>query len=196
MNLLTAPAKRAVITMLCAGAALLAACETAPRVRAESAPGADVARYATFGFFEKLGTDQHGYTTIATTQLKAAVTRELEARGVHLSANPDLLVNFYVQTKDKIESYPGTLGFGYSHFGWRGVGWGMGYGMTDVQSYTEGTLTIDLVDRQKNALVWQGVAIGRLAERAMRQSEVTINHAVAAVFEKYPVQSAGRPAGT
>src|SRR5882724_3170995 len=112
---------RASFSVLCA-AVVLAACQSAPRVRAESAPGTDVARYTTYGFFEKLGTDQHGYTTIATTHLKTAVARELEARGLHQAPNPDLLVNFYIQTTDKVESYPGTAGFGYSRFGWRGGG--------------------------------------------------------------------------
>jgi len=180
------------MALICAGGVLAAGCQTAPRVRAEAAPGTDMARYGTFGFFEKLGTDQHGYTTIATAHLKEAVTRELEARGLHPAANPDLLVNFYVQTKDKVESYPGSLGFGYSRFGWHGVGWGMGYDMPDVHTYTEGTLTIDLVDRQKNALAWQGVAVGRLGERALRQPAVAVKSAVSAVFEKYPVQAAPR----
>ena len=149
------------------GAVLAAACQTMPRVHAESAPGTDMARYTTFGFFEKLGTDQHGYTTIATTHLKEAVSRELEARGMHPAANPDVLVNFYVQTKDKVEELSRFAGFGYSRFGWHGAGWGGGFAAPDVHTYTEGTLTIDLVDRQKNALAWQGVAIGRLDERAM-----------------------------
>jgi hypothetical protein len=180
---------RAPFALLFACALLLAACQTAPRVRAEAAPGTDLARYSTFGFFEKLGTDQHGYTSIATAHLKQAVTRELESRGLHQAENPDLLVNFYVQTKDKIESYPGTVGFGYSPFGWRGVGWGVGYGSADIRSYTEGTLTIDLVDRQKNSLAWQGVAVGRLTESALKKTEATVNNAVGAIFAKFPVQT-------
>jgi hypothetical protein len=194
MNSLRASLRHAAAALICACAVLAAACQTMPRVHAESAPGTDMARYATFGFFEKLGTDQHGYTTIATTHLKEAVSRELEARGMHPAANPDLLVNFYVQTKDKVESYPGSLGFGYSRFGWHGAGWGGGFAAPDVHTYTEGTLTIDLVDRQKNALAWQGVAVGRLSERALKQPAIAVNSAVNAVFDKYPVQSASRPA--
>ena len=44
------------------------------------------------------------------------------------------------------------------------------------------------------SLAWQGIAIGRLNERAMKQPDVTVNNAVTAVFEKYPVQSTARPA--
>jgi len=187
----SSPLRHGAIALVFAGALLVAACQTGPRIRAESAPGIDMARYTTFGFFDPLGTDQHGYTTIATAYLKEAVARELQTRGLHEAANPDLLVNFFIQTKDKIESYPGTLGFGYSRFGWHGA-WGAAYGAPDIRTYTEGTLTIDLVDRQKNALAWQGTAIGRLTEHALQQPAVTVDSTVRAIFAKYPVQGAPR----
>ena len=88
---------------LVALAATLVACATRPDVRTQSAPALDVQKYQSFGFVEKPDTDKAGYTTLTTRYLKDAVTREMAARGYTLSEHPDLLVNFSVGSKDKVE---------------------------------------------------------------------------------------------
>ena len=68
---------------------LVAGCATQPKIRAQSAPGGDVARYRTYGFFEKLGTDQSSYSSLLSQNLKSATAREMESRGlVRRERNP------------------------------------------------------------------------------------------------------------
>jgi hypothetical protein len=166
----------------------LAACQTRPEVRTQSAPNLDIARYTTFGFIDKPGTDTAGYTTLTTRYLQEAVSREMVSRGYTRSESPDLLINFNVATKDKIESRGPAVGVGYGGWGWRhGYGWNVGLGgYNDIHNFTEGSLTVDVVDRTRNELVWSGTAVGRLSKKAMEQPQPAIEQAVDLIFNRYP----------
>jgi Domain of unknown function (DUF4136) len=167
--------------------AALAACQTRPEVRTQSAPNLDIGPYTTFGFVEKPGTDTAGYTTLTTRYLEEAVSREMASRGYTRSESPDLLINFNVATKDKIESRGPAVGAGFGHFGWRhGYGFGVGFPYNDIYNYTEGSLTVDVVDRRRNELIWSGTAVGRLSKKAMNQPQPAIEQAVDLIFDKYP----------
>jgi hypothetical protein len=99
------------------------------------------------------------------------------------------VVNFIVGTKDKVESAPGAaVGVGYGRWGYRGFGWGLGYGGRDVRTITEGSLTIDVVDRGQSALIWSGTAAGRLTRKTLNHPQPAIDAAVSAIFAKYPKQ--------
>jgi hypothetical protein len=168
---------------------VLAACQTRPEVRSQSAPNLDLARYTTYGFMEKPSTDTAGYTTLTTRYLEEAVSREMASRGYTRSEKPDLLVNFHVATKDKIESRGPSFGVGYGGWGgWRrGYGYNVGIGgYDDIHNYTEGSLTIDVVDRERNELIWSGTAVGRLTKKAQEKPQPAIEEAVDLIFAKYP----------
>jgi hypothetical protein len=168
-------------------ALLLTGCQTGPVVRTQSAPELDALRYQTFGFVEHPDTDKSTYTTLTTRYLKEAVTREMLARGYTQSDKPDLLVNFFVASKDKVEGTTGpALGVGYSRWGFRNWGWGVGYGGGDVRPVTDGTLTVDVVDGSRKAVVWSGSAQGRLTKKVLDHPQPAIDDAVTAIFAKYP----------
>ena len=169
---------------------LLAACQSRPEVRAQSVPGLDILKYQTFGFVEHPDTDKAGYTTLTTRYLKDAVHREMLARGYTESEKPDLLVNFSVGNKDKIEGTTGpSVGVGYGGGWWRrGIGVGVGIGDRDIRTVTEGSLTIDVVDHQRSELIWSGTAAGRLTRKAQEDPQPAIDKAVGLIFAKYPKQ--------
>jgi hypothetical protein len=174
------------VTLALTAVLALSACQTRPEIRTQSAPELNTQTYHTFGFVEHPSTDKASYTTLTTRYLEDAVTREMLARGYTQSDHPDLQINFTVASRDRVESYPGP-GVGYSRWGWRGWGWGWGYGR-DVHTYTEGSLTIDVVDHNKRELVWSGTAEGRLTKKVMEQPQPAIDQAVSAIFAKYPKQ--------
>jgi len=67
--------------------------------------------------------------------------------------NPDILINYYVGFKDKVD----ISGWGYYY----GPRWGFYWpylGPYDDYTYTEGTLVLDFVDAKTNEMVWRGVA--------------------------------------
>jgi hypothetical protein len=171
--------------------ALLAACQTRPEIRTQAAPGVDLASYHTYGFVEKPSTDTAGYKTLTTKSLEKAVSREMQARGYALSTHPDLLVNFKAASKDKVEGETGPgvgVGVGYGGFGRGRYGWGVGVGnvYSDIRTVSEGSVTIDVVDRERNELVWSGTAVGRLTKKVLDNPGPAIDAAVTDIFARYP----------
>src|SRR5690606_13114702 len=104
-----------------------------------------------------LAMEESGYSTYLTERIRSSIRREMDARGyVFNPAAPDLKVNFQgiVQEKTWVYSTP----WPDFYYGYRRNYWGMPdwYDHTQVSQYTEGTLTVDLVDAQRNHLVWSG----------------------------------------
>ena len=104
-----------------------------------------ISQYATFGFFDGLATDRGNYKSMETNFLKVAIAQRLDRRSSSYSdSSPDLLVNFYIHTKEKIQSRSvppmGYYGFRDPYYDT----WG-GYGGYDsrVEQFTEGTLNIE-----------------------------------------------------
>jgi hypothetical protein len=174
-------------------ALLLASCATGPKVSADYDRSADFSAYRTFGFFEQLGTDTAGYESLITQTLKSAARREMEARGYrYAEGGADLLINFNAklaqQTRVTQTPAPMPMYYGYRR-GFYG-GWGPSYGYeTHVDQYVEGTLNIDVVDSKRKQLVWEGVAVGRVKDRAAEERQAAINAAVAEIFLKYPFRA-------
>jgi len=170
----------------------LGGCATGPDVRAEYDRAVDFTQYKSFGFSSPLGTDRGGYQTIVSQHLKAAVQRELESRGLKLdAAAPQLLVNFNGQLNEKlrITTVPGpTMGMGY--YGYRGGmyrTWPLYTDQTVATPYNEGTLNIDIVDARAKQMVWEGVVVGSVSQKAVDNLQASINIAVAAAFTKFPI---------
>ena len=62
-------------SLVLAAALALGACQTAPTIRTEVAPGANLGQYHTYSYFDRLATDKRGYTTITTRTIEDAVDR-------------------------------------------------------------------------------------------------------------------------
>lgn len=162
---------------------LLAACTTGPTIRSHVDPTADLSRFRSFGFYSAQG---QSYASFLSRYIESAVADEMLARGYVRSDTPDLLINFHVQSKDKVQVTQTPT----AYYGWRrGYGWGGGGYETDVRQYKEGTLNIDIVDRARNQLVWEGVAVGRIQSKSMDDPQPAIKVVVAQVFERYPARA-------
>ena len=168
----------------------LVACQTRPEIHTQGAPDVNFAGYHTYGFVAKPSTDRAGYTTLTTRSIEASVNREMLARGYTLADNPDLLINFSVATKDKIEGDSGPdFALGYGRGRW-GYGWGVGGYYNDIRTVTEGSLTLDVVEHARNELVWSGTAVGRIGKKELDNPNPTIDTAVSEIFKRYPIKPA------
>jgi hypothetical protein len=175
---------------------LVSACASGPEVRSDYDRGADFAAYRTFAFANPLGTDRAGYTTLLTERLKTLTRLQMEQRGyIFDPQSPDLLVNFLAQSKLQTEYVPPPpMPWGPNYYGyrmgwydpWGGYGWG-GYGFgPSVVQYTEGVLSIDLIDARKKQLVWEGVATSAIDNVEQAASEQSLAPVVADIFARYP----------
>jgi PBP1b-binding outer membrane lipoprotein LpoB len=177
------------VAVVVAHALLMQGCSTAPSVRADYDRGADFSKYHSFNFVSDLSTDKMGYSSLTTQQVKSAVTQQLQQRGYQLdAAKPDLLVNFSgrLQEKQSIESTPAP------YYGYRTYGAWPAYTMSsDVYTvnYTEGTINVDLIDAQNMKMVWEGVTVGEVTKKHLKDREATINKAIGNIFAKYPFRA-------
>ncbi len=170
--------------------ALIAGCATTspPNTRVDYDKNADFSVYRTYGFPKETGTDRGGYSTLVTSYFKSSITTAMEARGYKYSAeNPDLLVNFFMNTRDRTEVRP-NVGAGYGYYGYRdGLygGWPL-YDRDRTINYQVGTINVDIVDAAKKQLIWEGISEGRVTEEALANPKVTVNAVVTELMRKYP----------
>jgi len=152
---------------------LLAGCATpGPTIAVNSAPGVDLTSYRTWNFIQPLGTDRSsGVRTPLSTMLVSAVQNEMAARGLTQSDSPELLVDFFVTTQERIDvrSTPNhSVHRSHWNRGWYST-W-PSYSTT-VRQFTEGTLLIDLIDPNLGALVAEGSAQSRIRSNEFTQQQ-------------------------
>jgi hypothetical protein len=165
-------------------ATLLTACESEPKIRANTDPSANLSIYKTYAFVAQPGTNRGGYSTPLTTYFETAVAREMDARGYRkVDSNPELLVNFNANAVEKadIESVPGPA---VGYYGYR-AGLYAGGGVETVR-YKVGTANVDVADAGKKKLLWEGVAEGELTDSAMKNPQAAVDKVVTQIFVQFP----------
>lgn len=170
---------------------ILASCASAPKVFTNENPQAKFDSYKTYNYEAVLGTDEEkGYRSILSKHMIDAINIEMRSRGYALADNPNLIINFYVHTEEKIRTTTSPSMGGY--YGYRSNRYGV-YGGYDTQvtQYTEGTLNIDLVDNAAHELAWEGVTVGRITDKVKENLTAAVHDAVAVIFEDFPHYAPG-----
>jgi len=181
------------VNILLAGL-VISGCASKPTTYSNVDSSVNFSQYKTYSFFAELATDKVGYESLESSFLKVAVAQEMDKRGFSYSDSPDLIMNFYINTKEKIRSRSvPTAGAYYDYRDpfydtWGGYGGYGGY-ETRIDQYTEGTLNIDVVDAATRKLVWEGAIVGRVTNETIKNLEAVIDSAVHEIFKEFPIQS-------
>ncbi len=140
---------------------------------------ANFASYKTFSFHDK-GIEKLQLNDLDKRRVINAITAELVAKGMQPAKDqPDIIVNVLASNKEKIDiNY-----YNDPYWGWYYYPWGMN--QTSVNQYTEGTLIIDMIDHQKNTLVWQGQGSGFRVDDIQNKAE-RIKEAINVIMSHYP----------
>ncbi len=166
---------------------MLAGCASTPSVRSDYDKSADFGSFRTFGFLDQ-GTEAK---SLAIQTLEAAATREMEARGYKLAAEPDLLVHFTGKLEDRtdVQSVPGPMyGPAWGYGGWYGSpygGWNYNQQVT-TRHYQVGQLVMDIVDRAKRQVVFQAGIEKTVTKEMLNNREQALNNAASKLFATYP----------
>ncbi len=175
-----------------------------PGVETARPSNVDLSKYSTFAFLPNSNAEVPGksYNDESINQLVVeSVNQNMREAGYTLERdNPDLLV--LVSTRTEIEretttdpmyaTYPYTAGVGsvspyynsYYYRGYNTFGGGIvGYD-TDTYAYEQGTVIINLVDRETKQTVWKGVTSDPLYDQPNPQA---MRELVNAIFEEYPL---------
>ena len=137
----------------------------------------DFSKYQTFAFY-KPGIDKAKISDLDKKRIMRQIEANLKAKGMTISKNPDLLVSLFTKERERIDVYNNNY-YGYGYGAWYGGG-------TSVTSTPEGTLYIDLIDRSKNELVWQGIGKGDLIISSVEKKEARIKEIVTKILAQYP----------
>ena len=146
---------------------------------------ANFSSYKTFMFSEIPG----ARNPFVNEMIKAAVTRELSARGLNrVEANPDLRVSYLAAAGFDLQV--ASVSFGYTV---NPVYSGLVPAGSAMWNVTTGTLLIDLFDNKTDRIVFRGTAKDVL-QRAPSADPVAdaklvskpINKGIAKIFKKYP----------
>ena len=165
---------------------LLAGCQSVRVVKQEAAENFALQAYKTFDFYsedrEPKDTLSQGYRQDIAF-LKKEVEQQLTARGLLRNAQaPDLLVNLGIVVVEKDQTRETTFGrdapfyMGQRRYSWKSQ-------EVKVGEYKEGTISLHLVDRSKNELVWQGEA-ETVIPKKVTASQDHIRGGVKALFKK------------
>lgn len=159
---------------------VMTSCNTV-RVATDYDRDVNFSQYQTFAFF-KPGIDKAEISDLDKKRILRAIEMEMQDKGFTKSDNPDLLVSIFTKTEKNVNIYTNPYGYGYG-WGWSPWYWNMG--PNTINTTTEGTLYIDLIDADKKELVWQGMGTAALAKDVERKQK-RINEIVEEILEKYP----------
>lgn len=173
--------------LLFAGATLIG-CQ-AVRVSQDYAPETNFTQYKTFAYY-KSGIDEDKISELDKKRILRALDVEMAAKGFSKSENPDIIVNFFTDSKERVDVFNnmgwgwGWGGWGWGGWGWGGWGWGGGFG-NNISTTIEGVLYVDFIDARKKELVWQGIGTSPLKSTPEKKIERT-NEMVREILMQYP----------
>ncbi|EAS20043.1 hypothetical protein BBFL7_02443 [Flavobacteria bacterium BBFL7] len=171
-------------TLLIAAIVLLVGCQTV-RVSQDYAVGTDFNQFKTYGYF-KQGIDEADINDLDKKRILKAIDDQMLASGWTKSQSPDIMINIFTKTQQRVDVYNNwgwNAGFGW---GWGGLGWNNGFGGNNVNTVNEGVLHIDFIDAQKKELIWQGVGTAPIRSNDPVKKTERINKIVQEILMQYP----------
>lgn len=148
-------------------------------------PSTDFAKFKTWTWFTGPKPSGPSLDDLTEQRIRKAIEGGLPHVGLTKGADgsTDLLVAYHVSIAQRIDVTPTTVSFGY--------GWGRGYVGTsygsEVRTYDEGTLLIDLLDAKTKSLVWRGTARATVYRNSTpEEREIRIREAVQLILQQYP----------
>lgn len=158
---------------------LLASCASV-KVSSDYDMSTDFSKYKTFAFYKK-GIDKVEMSDLDKRRILKAIESEMLAKGFSKSENPDILVNIFTKSRQKVNVYNDR-----TYYGWHPWYYGPDFRM-QVSKHTEGTLFVDLIDANKKELAWQGIGSGALNTSGdVAKKEARIKEFVSEIMVQYP----------
>ena len=124
--------------------AILTACSPQIRIYSDHDPQYDLSAYKTFDWGQKANIEQGNnplyYNELTDKRIKDAVLNELSIRGYRVnSENPDMIFHYHIVIDDQSVVATDPFGYQYGRY-WTQM-------QTNIYSYREGTLILDLMDK-------------------------------------------------
>ncbi|MFT0716245.1 DUF4136 domain-containing protein [Flagellimonas lutimaris] len=141
----------------------------------------DFSNYSTYNYYSDM---QSGLNQLDERRLLRALDSTLKSRGYRLAEEPELFIN--IMSNEYRSAPRNNVGVGIGGGG-RNVGGGISVGLPLGGSNLQRSIQFDLVDAQRDALVWKAVAESGLRDNASPSvREDKLRAIVKKVFSKFP----------
>jgi hypothetical protein len=183
-------------TGLALATALAAGC-AGQQVTTDYSPATRFSEYRSFALVMPPDT---GAQQLLDQRVRNAVQAQLTSRGLTLTdrQDADLYVGYGMvdKTHTNIYTYRDGWGWGGGRWGWRYWRYGVAWPMTvqrQIETYTDGTVIVNLVDAKTKQVVWEGEVADVVSIPVNNPAKATkeVDAAVQKLFSKYPPQSPG-----
>jgi hypothetical protein len=115
------------------------------------------------------------------------INNQMISRGYDkVQENPDLIINLGVTITEEAQTRQTDIREAPVYVGQRNYHWESEEVV--IGHYTEGTVTLDLVDAIKNEMIWQSVAGGVLMKKREKNRKKIVR-AAQKLFKKYPIKA-------
>ena len=129
--------------------------------------------------------------TILTRRIRWAIDGALAGKGLSAGevGDADFLVTYSLVLQSKMVMYSTGWSMPMGGWGWGGRGgwgWGGGWsgGRSSMETYTEGTIVVDVLDTKTRTLVWRGIAEN--AFRKPNPDDEKVAKIIGKVMEGFP----------
>jgi hypothetical protein len=164
------------------------------QVSTDYSPGVSFSQFRSYALVMPPDT---GSERLLDQRVRNAVQAQLETKGLARldRQHADLFVGYGMVDRTHTEIYDNQDGWGWGRgWGWRYYRWGVAWPMStrrQIETYTDGTVVVNLIDAKTKQVVWQGevAAVVSLPIKDPLRATREIDAAVAKLFEKYPPQS-------
>ncbi|SHG04711.1 protein of unknown function [Salegentibacter echinorum] len=140
--------------------------------------------FSTYTTYQLFPDFQSGLSQLDETRLIASLEKKLQQKGISKSKKPDLYINAYSQ--ERVDRNRSSLGIGIGSGG-RNVGVGVSGGIPIESNRLILEITIDFINVEKDALIWQAVVETKVNPKASPQERRALfNEIVEKALEGYP----------
>ena len=173
-------------------AAVLSACSNVS-INTDYDVDHDFSGYTTYQWHPSGPPQTEGLNKVGSDIFDQRLTRlteqKLAAKGMSKGDTPQFYINYSVVTQEQVSVDTYNSGFyGSRHYGNNFYGGG-GFSDTRVRYYTQGTLVIDIIDANKNLLVWRASAASKLKSGSTpQQNEADMSAMLDQLFMGFPPQ--------
>ncbi len=138
-------------------------------------------QFETYNFYPTIDS---GLNDLDDRRIMLTIDSVMAQKGFQKAENPQLLINFFV--KELLTNSRNTLGIGIGSGGGN-VGIGVSGGIPIGGKEIEQQFTLDLIDANNDALIWQGILNGRYKEKSTPlQKEKYYSAILQKILKKYP----------
>jgi hypothetical protein len=176
---------------------ILAAGCAGQQVTTDYSPATSFSHFKTFALVSS--PDTPAAQQLLDQRVRNAVQAQLTTKGLTPAdrQDADLYVGYGMVDKTHRQVYTYNDGWGWGGgWGWRYWRWGVAWPMTvqrRIETYTDGTVVVNLVDAKTKQVVWEGEVpdvVNLPVDNPVRATK-EVDAAVTKLFTKYPPQTSG-----